>query len=62
MDHKIYIKCHNISRYKSPLNYNLFGSPIVLALSVNFLGKYLFLNGKAMFIFETKLVCYFNLL
>ena len=30
------------------------------ALSVNFLGKYKFLNGKEMFIFETVLVCYFN--
>ena len=30
------------------------------ALSVSFLGKNLLLDGKAMFIFETKLVCYFN--
>ena len=31
------------------------------ACSVNFLGKYLFLNRKAMFISETKLSCCFNL-
>ena len=30
------------------------------ALSVNFQGKYLSINGKVMFIFETKLFCYFN--
>ena len=30
------------------------------ALSVNFLGKYLFFNWKALFIFETKLACCFN--
>ena len=38
----------------------MFGFPLVVALSVNFPGKYLFLNEKAIFIFETKLVCYFN--
>ena len=32
----------------------------LVALSVNVLWKYLFLNGKAMLIFETKLVCYFS--
>ena len=32
------------------------------ALSINSLGKYLFFSAKGMFIFETKLVCYFNLL
>ena len=30
------------------------------SLSANFLGKYLFFNRKAMFIFETKLACCFN--
>ena len=29
-------------------------------LLVNFLGKYLFFNRKAMFIFRTKLTCCFN--
>ena len=38
----------------------MFGSALVLALPVNVLGKYLFLNGKAMFISKTKLACYFN--
>ena len=32
----------------------MFVSPLVLPLSVNFLGKDLFLNGKVMFIFEKK--------